>query len=68
MPELKRLGVSPTIAAALLGASLTLWDPEVYGTDYTSHQFAPGRVGNFSPGRLLNGESFPGPDGVFGNP
>ncbi len=64
--EISSVSYDPTTATALLGASLTLWDPEIYGTDYTSHQFAPGHNGNYSPGLLLTGDDYPGPDGVFG--
>ena len=66
--EFASLTYDPATAGALVGASLTLSDPEVYGTTYVPHNYVPGHFGNYSPGTLLNGDPFPGPGGVYGAP
>jgi hypothetical protein len=66
--DIASLSYDAATAGALVGASLTLSDPEVYGTTYVPHNYVPGHFGNYSPGTLLDGSAFPGPDGVYGAP
>jgi len=51
-------------ADAIDDASLVL-SPEVFGADYTHHRYAPGSVGDQSPGTFADGSPFPGPDGRY---
>ncbi len=45
-------------------ASLVL-DPEVVGTEYTHHLYAPDSAGAYSPGTMVTGTAFPGPVGWY---
>jgi hypothetical protein len=49
---------------AVEDASMVL-EPDVWGTEYTSHHYADGAVGDFSPCSLTDGTAFGGPDWAF---
>lgn len=40
-------------------------EPEVWGSDYVLHSLAVGALGVFSPGALVDGSTFEGPDGRY---
>jgi hypothetical protein len=50
---------------AMEDSSAVLAD-EVYGTSYTNHRYVTGSVGDYSPGTMTDGDSFGGPDSVYG--
>jgi hypothetical protein len=39
---------------------------EVYGTSYTNHRYVTDSVGDYSPGTMIDGAAFGGPDSVYG--
>ncbi len=40
-------------------------DPDVWGTSYTHHRYAPSSSGDVSPGTYTDGTDFPGPEGRY---